>query len=177
MINVANSLAEEMLEKVINWVYSANDEVNHWENVREAARDDASGVSGYDEEEERTIRRRKADTEFRISDVGRTASREIQRAALEELGRLQREVFVRRIDVSEPDTSGKATATAVLRKGWTIPDGYRFYWKAGDAEVERKTPDDKKWLSVRIDASTLPIGDTTVEAILGKDSAPPVRDL
>ena len=173
MTNVANSLAEEMLEKVINWVYSANDEVNHWENVREAARDDASGVSGYDEEE-RAIRRRKADAEFRIADVGRTASREIQRAALEELGRLQREVFVRRIDVSEPDKSGKATATAVLRKGWTIPGGYRFYWKAGDAEVERK---DNKWLSVSIDADTLPIGDTTVEAILGKDSAPPVRDL
>ena len=167
------SLADEMLTDAINWVYSANDEVTNWEKVREDAKKDASGVSG-DDEEERRLRRHKADSGFRMADVGRTASREIQRTALQELGSLQREVFVKDIEVSEPNNYGNATATAVLRKGRTIPAGYRFYWKAGGAEITRK---DNQWLAVTINVSKLPTGDTVVEAILGKDTAPPVRDM
>ena len=172
MTNGPNNLADEMLKDVLNWLYGANDEVAQWENVREDARNDASGKNG-DDEEERKLRQRKADAELRMADVGRTASREIQHAALAELGELQGKVFVRRVDVSEP-SKGLAIATADLRKGMEIPEDYRFYWKAGDAKV---TPIDDQWLSVEIDADALPAGDTTVKAILGKKSGPPVRGM
>jgi hypothetical protein len=175
MTDEADRLAD-MLERAVSWVDSANEDVKRWENVRKAARKDIPRASDVEDAEERKFWAYKADAESHMADVGTTASREIQTAAMEELGRLQREFFVTEIEVSEPNDDGSATATAILRPGRKIPNGYQFYWRAGGADVMAEHLDDDEWKSVIINANELPTGDTTVEAILGKTTATPVQD-
>jgi chromosome segregation ATPase len=82
---------------------------------------------------------------------------------IDELDRIQREEFIAAIEVSDPDATGWATGRAVLKTGIKIPDGYRLHWEAGGAPVVRETPTGER---VRIDARTLPTGDTDVVARL-----------
>jgi hypothetical protein len=67
--------------------------------------------------------------------------------------------FVTGIKVSQPEADGFATAQALI--GHPIPSAYVLRWQAGGAPVEPATGE-----TVRIDARTLPVGDTVVTATL-----------
>jgi chromosome segregation ATPase len=73
--------------------------------------------------------------------------------------------FINHIEVSEPDTTGWATARAVLQPGMEIPEGYVLRWRAGGAPMK---PDNGIGQMVRIDANALPLGNTAVEATIDR---------
>jgi hypothetical protein len=67
--------------------------------------------------------------------------------------------FVTGIKVSQPEADGFATAQALI--GHPIPSAFVLRWQAGGAPVEPAIGE-----TVRIDARTLPVGDTVVTATL-----------
>jgi len=71
--------------------------------------------------------------------------------------------FIDRIEVSEPDATGWATARAVLKPGMEIPENYVLRWQADGAPMK---PDTGIGPVVRIDANALPVGDTAIEATI-----------
>jgi hypothetical protein len=89
-------------------------------------------------------------------------SQQSQLAAQQALDTVEAE-FVTGIKVSQPDADGFATAQAVINH--PIPSAYVLSWQAGGAPVEPVTDE-----VVRIDARTLPVGDTVVTAALQRRS-------
>jgi hypothetical protein len=174
---LANEM-NEMLEKAVQWLDSANGAVDHWKNVQSETEKVAKGASGINDAEERKLWEYKADVGSRMTGVGLTASRQIQRAAAEELTRIQEEFFVEDVKVDAPDkVTGVAIGRVITKR--PIPKNYRFWWKAGSAEVRPKdsatsstgtgtSSTGNQWTSVEIDANELPFGDTTVEVLIGK---------
>jgi len=92
-------------------------------------------------------------------------SQQCQLAAQQALDSVEAE-FVTGIEVSQPNAAGFATARAVINH--PIPRGYVLRWQAGGAPVEPATGE-----TVRIDARTLPVGDTVVTATLEQQSKTP----
>jgi hypothetical protein len=187
---LANEM-NEMLEKAVQWLDGANGAVDHWKNVQSETEKVAKGASGINDAEERKLWEYKADVGSRMTGVGLTATRQIQRAAAEELTRIQEEFFVEDVKVDAPDkVTGVAIGRVITKR--PIPKNYRFWWKAGSAEVRPKDPatsstgtgtgtsstgtgtgtgtssTGNQWTSVEIDANELPFGDTTVEVLIGK---------
>jgi hypothetical protein len=76
------------------------------------------------------------------------------------------EKFIDKIVVTGPDATGFATATAVLKPGMTIPDGYKLQWQTGGAPITY--PTEGSTLQVKIDANALPIGNTPISATIVK---------
>jgi hypothetical protein len=156
--------ADNMLTTAVQWLDDANNAIVHWEKVQNEAKEAAAGPSGTVGEEERKLWEDKADIWSRMTGIGLAASRQIQRAAAEELSRLQNEFFVEDVKVGAPSkATGKVIAEVKLKRA--IPHNHQFWWKAGGADVR---PRDAEWKSVEIDANELPFGDTTVEVLVGK---------
>lgn len=74
--------------------------------------------------------------------------------------------IVPEIKVIGPDAAGFFTAQAQL--AYQIPEGYTLRWQVGGALVESATGE-----TIRIDARTLPIGDTAVVATLERQPKNP----
>jgi hypothetical protein len=179
--------ANKLLKKAVEWLDDANDRIDHWKKVREDANMARKEAKDASDPEERKIWEYRADADDHMADLGLPASREIQRAAAEALSGIQQEFYVKDVVVEEPTPpSITATASVELRPGATIPNGYLFWWKAGDVELD---PNDThwvkaadattppQWVTVAIDTSKLPFGDTNVEVLLGKVSKDPWKHI
>jgi hypothetical protein len=167
-----DDILEEMLERAVAWVNRANGEMSFWEELRETAKKDAKEARDSDDDaDEPSFSERKAGASSHMADVGLASTREIQRVALEELGRVQDE-YVDGITVQEGPGKDKVTATVNLRNRRGIPNANRFFWYARGATISQGNNAagvrDPQYLSVVIDTKKLPDGDTPVEAILGE---------
>jgi hypothetical protein len=171
-----DDILKEMLKRAVSWVKRANGEMSFWDKLRETAKKDAKEARDLDDDaDERDFSERKADASSHMADVGLTSTKETQHVALEELGRVQ-DAYVDFITVEEGPSKDKVTAKVILRKGRTIPPTYRFFWYARGAAISAAALVggglDPQFISVEIDTSKLPDGDTPVEAILGEIGQP-----
>jgi hypothetical protein len=164
-----DDILKEMLKRAVGWVKRENGERSFWEKLRETAKKDAKEARDLDDDAD------ERDFSDHMADVGLTSTSETQRVALEELGKVQGE-YVDGITVKEGPGKDDVTATVNLRNGRNIPNIYRFFWYARGATISQGSDasgnPDPQYLSVGIDASKLPDGDTPVEAILGEIGQP-----
>lgn len=113
-----------------------------------------------------TERKAMADLQQAQTDVAAAEKR--QATALAALDRAE-SAFIAGIALSQPDPNGRVTATARLRPPYrTIPAGYELRWSAAAATVTPETG-----VTVTIDTSVLPVGDTPVVARLEPTPAKP----
>jgi hypothetical protein len=173
-----NQILEKMLENAVNWVTQANADIPFWEGVRAAAKKDAKDVRDLDDDaDERDFSERKADASSHMADVALNSTSETRRVALEELGKVQDE-YVEDITVEQVEGKDEVFAKVIVKKGRKIPTAFRFFWYANDATISQGTDSkgnpDKQYISVGIDTSELPDGDTPIEAILGFIGALPL---
>ena len=108
--------ANSMLTEVVQWLFDANSQIDVWKGVQTAAKNAAKMAdSAAVTPDDRKLWEYEADVSSRMTGVGLTASREIQRAAAEELTRIQKKFFVKDVEVDKPDDNGKAEARVILK--------------------------------------------------------------